>query len=220
MRNLQDKIGLISWRPKNKFRSELEEDLFVVDYFQHKNGGFVLDIGAADGITASNSFRLINEYEWKALLIEPCVKHLSNLKILYDNVDDVECFYGAVNQEKKLEIFYEVDEHDIGLSNIIGKSHTRNQEYITYEVPCLDINTIIQKHNVPLNIDFVSLDIEGSEQEVLYNWDFSKYNVDLWCVEENEYSYESFFNSKGYERLIVPQKYKVCPYNVFYQRRS
>lgn len=216
MRNLENKIGLTSWRSENKFHSELQEELFIIDYFNSKKNGYVLDIGAADGITASNSFKIINEYEWSGLLIEACPKHNSNLKILYDDVDGVDYFLGAIDQNKKQITFYEVTERELGLSNTIGESHTRNQNFVTYEVPCLDINSILKKYNVPKDIDFVSLDIEGSEDQVLNNWNFEKYQVNLWCIEENNCSYEEFFNSHGYKRLPIPEKIMVCPYNHFY----
>lgn len=216
MRNLENKKGLVSWRSRNKFHSELQEELFIIDYFDKKNNGFVLDIGAADGITASNSFKIINEYNWRGLLIEPCHKHSSNLKILYDTIEDVNYFFGAVDQSRKETIFYEVVENEIGLSNTVGESNTRNQKYITYQVKCLDINSILERYKVPKDIDFISLDIEGSESQVLDNWNFEKYKVNLWCVEENTHSYESFFNSYGYKKINVPENYNICPYNVFY----
>ncbi len=216
MRNLHKKDGLISWRLENKFHSELQEELFISNYFNYKRHGYVLDIGSADGITASNSFKLINEYDWSGLLIEACPKHESNLKILYDDIEEVSYFLGAVDQNKKETTLYEVVEREIGLTNIIGESHTRNQEFITYTVNCLDINSILNQYSVPKFIDFVSLDIEGSEGHVLYNWDFKKYKVSLWCVEENDFSYEDFFISNGYKKIAIPEKFQVCPYNSFY----
>lgn len=219
MRNLQDKDGLVSWRLSNKFHSELEEELVAIDYFDCKKNGFVLDIGAADGITASNSFRLINEYDWHGLLIEPCKRHISNLKILYDDVDDVDCFFGAIDQHKKETIFYEVSEHEIGYSNTVGELYTRDQGFTTYSVPCLDINSVLKKYNVPKVIDFVSLDIEGSEKQVLDNWNFDDYDVSLWCVERNnDINYESFFTLHGYEK-ITTSNFNICHYNCFYSKR-
>ena len=49
-------------------------------------------------------------------------------------------------------------------------------------VPCFSLNTIMQALNIN-KIDFFSLDVEGSEYEVLKSIDFQRFNIDLFWIE-------------------------------------
>lgn len=203
MRRLHLKEHLTSWNAAWAFRSQNQEDLFLPAYFNGKTGGFLLDIAAADGITFSNSFRLINELDWGGILVEPCPVHRKNLEILYTDVPQVKVYNGAIHQTLKEVDFNEVEFQEIGLSNITG-GHPVAQKYQhkTYKVPATDINSLLEMYKAPENIDFVSLDIEGAEGEVVHNWNFDKYKVQLWCIEEGD-RFRGFLESKGYQRFGV-----------------
>ena len=112
-----------SWALHRKYRSENEEDTFVIKYFQEKMNGFLLDISAADGVTGSNSFQLIDEYHWSGLLVEPCPTHKHNLETLYNNVDDVDVFFGAIDRNHDEIIFHELGGNCIGMSYTAPRSH-------------------------------------------------------------------------------------------------
>jgi len=64
-----------------KYSQYTEED-FLLDFFKNKSNGFLVDIGAADGITNSNSRRLILD-GWSGILIEPNKKNYNKLLDLY-----------------------------------------------------------------------------------------------------------------------------------------
>ena len=56
------------------------EEIYLLNYFKNNNTGFLVDIGAADGINNSNSKKLI-ELGWSGLLVEPNKKNYNKLKI-------------------------------------------------------------------------------------------------------------------------------------------
>jgi hypothetical protein len=60
----------------------------------------------------------------------------------------------------------------------------------------LKFESIVQNKN----IDFMSIDTEGSELQILQKIDFENYNIDLICVENNffESKFEEFLVTKGY----------------------
>lgn len=200
MRNLKSKIGVSSWWEPKKYVSDNGEDLFVIDFFKNKKNGYLMDIGAADGVTGSNSFKLLDEYNWNGLLVEASKTHIDNLNTLYSDEEGVDCFFGAIHNEKKESNFFQSDGKFIGHSNI----NNNNDQWFShsYIVECMDINSILHKFSVPQNIDFISLDIEGSEEHVLNYWDFEKYKVSLWCI-ENSFRFQSILLNNGFEKIAT-----------------
>lgn len=230
MRNLQNK-NVSTWSPNRKFMSSTDEDKLVIDYFKSKKNGYLLDISAADGVTGSNSFRLINEFDWSGLLVEPCPKHKKNLDILYGDIDDVDVYYGAISGDKETLTFYELGSDAVGMSYTAERSHGSPESCPfpitdTYDVPSININNLLEKYSVPTDIDFFSLDVEGAEQEVIDYIDMSKYNIKMWCIELDtssiilygEDAYDKFFIDNGYERFNT-QGYNIARENQFWVKK-
>lgn len=230
MRNLQNK-NVSSWSPNKKFVSASDEDKLVINYFKSKKNGYLLDISAADGVTGSNSFRLINEFDWSGLLVEPCPRHKKNLDILYADVDDVNVYYGAISGDKEKLTFYELGADAVGMSYTAERSHGAPESCPfpiigTYDVPSININNLLEKYSVPTDIDFFSLDIEGAEKEVIDYIDMSKYNIKMWCIELDPSSiilygeniYDKFFIDNGYERFNT-KGYNIAKENQFWVKK-
>src|SRR6056300_1369938 len=69
-------------------------------------------------------------------------------------------------------------------------------------VKCISLDTIIAEFfNPNEDIDFCSIDTEGTELEVLKSLNFNKYNIKLFCVENNNQSVNKFLSDKGYKCL-------------------
>mgnify|MGYP003346742789 CR=1 FL=1 len=77
----------------------------------------------------------------------------------------------------------------------INKSLTDHPNSFNYiEVECDLFENIVEK----TNIDFLSLDTEGNELEILETINFNKYNISIISVENNEYNdrFINFFSNK------------------------
>ena len=59
------------------------------------------------------------------------------------------------------------------------------------KVETISLNDLLAAYNAPRAIDFLSLDTEGSELEILSAFDFSKYEIELIAVEHNFTSNEA-----------------------------
>lgn len=94
-----------------KTYSQNQEDLFIANYFGDFKGT-LLDIGANDGITFSNSRALI-ENGWKAHLIEPSSVY-GYLMNLYDDREDIHCHKLAIGEEIGSAVLYESGAHVLG----------------------------------------------------------------------------------------------------------
>ena len=65
------------------------------------------------------------------------------------------------------------------------------------------LNSLLQEINFPKNIDFISVDTENTELDVLKGIDLNVYNVKLFVVENNfnEPFCEEYLRQYGYKKI-------------------
>lgn len=163
--------------------SQNKEEKVILEYFGDWVGK-VTDIGANDGITFSNSAKLI-ENGWAGDLIEPSPSALERLKERYDGVERVRIYPVAIGPEKKKIVLHESDEHhgdNIALlSTTIPEEMKRwrgTQVFTPVEVQqCrwADLEIVVG--------DFVSIDAEGMDFQILKQIPLEL--VSMVCVEWN-----------------------------------
>ena len=176
---IYEKINLRPWKNWGLLdeigNSNDKEDEFVISYFKNKKNGVVVDIGACDGITGTNSFKLINEYKWSGLLVE-CNPHAVNfLKFLYAENSDIAIEDTAVSldsEDKQLFLSNYPGIHTISEDYKLHGMHKDTYSDSSIKVKCDTLNNIIYKHLQNKKIDFLSIDIEGLDLEILKNFNF------------------------------------------------
>jgi FkbM family methyltransferase len=87
-------------------------------------------------------------------------------------------------------------------------SHRQSRECgVRYPVETVSLENLLEEHNAPMEIDYLSIDTEGSEFEILQEFNFNKYNIKIITCEHN-YTQErsklhELFSDNGYH-----QRYK------------
>jgi FkbM family methyltransferase len=166
--------------------SQIGQDLEVLKIYNNKTNGFYVDIGAHDGITFSNTYLLEKSYNWKGICAEPVPK---NYKLLRANRPNAMCCNMAVyNKSDSVVMFDIADNYDFlsGITERIGcylDSVNANKTQIL--VRTITLNDLLERYNAPQFIDYLSLDTEGSELDILQSVDFNKYIFGLIDVEHN-----------------------------------
>ena len=184
-----------------------------VKYFGYKNDGFVLDVGAHDGYTWSNSYPLIS-IGWCGLLIEPHPVYASKIRDLYKDVP----LGNIIVVEKAISNYVgEATLHDAGSLTTLkpemleayeqiswAKGHNKNK---TYTVKIDKLNNVLYENNIKPNFDIFILDCEGSEEETLEFFDIKYWKPKMVIVETLEIRDDA-------ERSILDMKngnfYKYC----------
>ena len=195
------------------FTSQFGQDKFIYQNFfkNKKEPGFFLEIGADDGIRFSNCYFFENELNWKGLAIEArksaYEKLIKNRACICEN-----CALSDIEEETE---FLDIKGYGLGLSGLINKYDKRhltriNQEIKnrenkgkeTYKVKTTTLNSLLDKHNIK-NIDFLSIDTEGSELSILSTLNFDNYNINLITIEDNynDPKIVNFFKERGYELI-------------------
>jgi len=170
--------------------SQYGEERVINNFFSGKTGGLVVDVGAMDGETYSNSRDLIINYNWKAVLVEPHPDFFSALEKLYSNNDDViiknlACYH----EEKVLDFYVYSDGKESCVSTVssdfkerVIKAHGDKFKAESVKVQSVRLEKILSECE---KIDFLSIDCEGVDMEVLSSNNWSKYRPSLICIEHS-----------------------------------
>ena len=153
----------------------------------------------------SNSY-LLEQKGWQGLLCEPAQSWHNALKENRKVTIDNRCVFSESN--KVLEFVDTVNNELSTLaqysdSDLHSKSRTSGTRY---EVTTVSLTDLLDQHQAPTTIDYLSIDTEGSEFEILASFDFDKYQFKVITVEHNFTPMrEQIYNllvGKGYKRFF------------------
>jgi FkbM family methyltransferase len=166
--------------------SQIGQDLAVLKFYNNKRDGFFIEIGASDGIGLSNTYLLETQYGWKGICVEPIPYIFEYLK---NNRPNSVCYDYAVYKESNKEVVFDISHICSELSgiseNIDCHSSIVNANKTQITRTTITFNDLLEKSNAPTFIDYLSLDTEGSELDILKSVDLQKYVFGLIDVEHN-----------------------------------
>lgn len=186
-------------------RSQLRQDLFVLSWHRYKTDGFFVEFGATNGVELSNTFLLEKKFQWNGILAEPAMRWQKDLKSNRSCSIETDCVWGSTGS---ILVFNETDEGEFStINSFSAEDGHRNlrQNGKKYEVRTISLNDLLAKFNAPRHIDYLSIDTEGSEYEILKYLDFSTYSFEVITVEHNYTpARQLIFNlltNNGYRRM-------------------
>jgi FkbM family methyltransferase len=185
--------------------SQYGEDNFILEFFGDKLG-FLCDIGAADGLRYSNSRTLLS-MGWEGLLIEPNKNSFAKLVELYSGNKSIHLLNACCYKEDKGEIDFFCDTYD-GFGQISTMSDEFRQrceemyspKYVAQKIRCMRTTDALLLFGIT-KIDFLSIDCEGVDLEVLQGIDMSKFDIKLICIEHRDPNIFSVMSDCGYARV-------------------
>ena len=208
--SLFDKKFLIDYFKNLRFsKSQLRQDLFVLSELRFKENGFFVEFGATNGVDFSNTHILETKFNWNGLLAEPAQIWHSALKENRSVAIETDCvwrktgeilLFNEVQDEKHNGEFSTID----SFTNLDMHTKSRNSASNKYEVKTISLQDMLKKHNAPKQIDYLSIDTEGSEFEILSSFNFDEYDIKIITCEHNYTSMRkkiySLLTKNGYER--------------------
>ena len=174
------KCEIFNINPQNvKFYSQQDEDKYIIQYLLKEkiNDGTYLEIGACDGILYSNTKTLEDFFNFKGILIEPQEKLFNNIKN-NRSIEKNEIYNCAVTNDDSSTISFIGDNAEAGVVNNINTNLNRFQWWSEYKVQNKKMKDIL--HNSQFTyIDFMIIDVEGSELSLLKSIDFT---FPIFCI--------------------------------------
>ncbi|GHV16440.1 hypothetical protein AGMMS49938_16440 [Fibrobacterales bacterium] len=193
-------------KEKIRFSAQCAQDIIAYLFFKGKNRGFYIEIGANDGYTGSTTF-WAEQLGWNGICVEPERKIFKELKMnrlcnLYNFAISDENRNGVefINFPKRTS--------RSGISETMSKKQideARSYSYMsTITVDTLTFNDMMKDFPDIRHVDFLSIDTEGHEMNVIQSIDFDKYSFGLISIETGESSDVSkFVEKQGYKILMI-----------------
>ena len=187
--------------------SQLRQDLFVLSELDFKTGGYFVEFGATDGVSFSNSNLLESEFGWNGILAEPARKWHRHLRANRNAHIETDCVWSRSGEtltfnETEIAVLSTIDRFSD--SDHHAKERTKGTRYT---VNTISLDHLLEKHNAPRVIDYLSIDTEGSEYEILESFDFKKYRFRvITCEHNNTPNRQKIFellSGHGYERKLT-----------------
>jgi FkbM family methyltransferase len=181
--------------------SQHGQDRFVDEHFRHKRNGTFVEVGAHNGLFLSNSYYLEKERGWTGLCVEANPSVFTEL--LHNRPSAINECCAAYDRDNVTLPFVMLSGHTEMLSGVKSSYYDDHQARIVKEVaehggesteiqvPCCKLDTLLLKHGIT-HVDYLSIDTEGSEIQVLRGLDLERVAIELISVEVN-------YNDQGNE---------------------
>jgi len=186
--------------------AQVFQDLFVQFILGDKRGGYFVEFGATNGIILSNTLMLEEHFGWRGILAEPSRQWHDALKKNRRVDIDLRCVWTRTGDR------LEFTEAVMGEFSTIAKYVSRDmyadlrsggKKYI---VESVSLSDLLNSHNAPNHIDYISIDTEGSELPILQAFPFDR-DISIFTIEHNFVKNERdtiywLLRSKGYSRVF------------------
>lgn len=167
------------------FLSHIGQDQWVCEVFKYKRAGYFLDFGGFEGLLHDNTFYLEKFLGWRGILVEPNPVPYASACAVRNCIT----VNAALHRESRKSLQF-TDSHGLSsfVEHIDSDSNATLRREISqkiFNVDTINPTELLDRFNAPELIDYMSLDVEGAELDVLKAFDFDKYKVALLSIEHN-----------------------------------
>lgn len=165
---------------KSPVLEDLIEKQLIWEFFDRKRDGFFVEVGANEPQFGSQTW-LLEQNGWQGVLVEPQAALCERLRRDRKNskVFQVACS----SPDKEGEALLLVGTHS-GLSTLERQTDSHGAQFVgTERVKLSTLDKVLSEAGAT-RIDFLSLDVEGHEIEVMRGFNFSKYRPSLILIED------------------------------------
>lgn len=176
------------------FYSQYEQDKYLEEnIFKSYKNGFFVDVGAHDGISINNTLFFEKNNNWTGINIEP-IKTVFD-KLIINRPNNVNLNYAICNNEGQSDFLCNTGYTEMisGLKQTFDNRHLhrlqkenkmKGSSTKIIKVYTKKLETIFNENNIS-HINYLSIDVEGAEFEVIKSINFDKVFIDVIGFENN-----------------------------------
>ena len=201
---------ILKFRPL-KSHSAFGEEILVNRIFKKFKIGFYIDVGALNPKIGSTTY-FLSKKGWRGLNIDLTKSNVELFKKIRKK--DVSIKIAASNKKGSINSY--IFDPGSGLNNVNKKYAEKwkkkiKKNYTVEKIESDTLNSIIKKHSIPNNFEYLNIDVESHELKVLEGLNFEKYRPLLITCEIQSNNINEIIESKVYKFLIT-KKYKLISY--------
>jgi FkbM family methyltransferase len=192
------------WRPSTISNIEDIIEKYATYKKTEKQATFFVQIGANDGVADDPIKTFIKENHWQGLMVEPIAYLFERLKQNYRDFP-IQFENSAIASQTGTQIFYRTTQsanlpiwHEMigSLKQEILQKHQKDfaelgKFLIEEEVKCLTFNDLKEKYKLS-KIDFILIDTEGSDAEILQTIDLQELKTEMVIFEHRHLTFEVY----------------------------
>jgi FkbM family methyltransferase len=203
----------MSFLKRNKaiqyYNQPSNNDQWAVNIYHRKKNGYFVEAGALDGINGSCTYTLEKDFGWKGILVEPGNSYSAMVKNRPNSIctnvclsaqngrvmfaDSMAVGYSGIREK----LIHEESEHQRRWGK--PKDEWKSSGYSERPVECVTLEDLLKKHKAPEIIDFLALDVEGSEYDTLRVFPFDVFKIMALSIEGD--SCNELLLSRGYRQV-------------------
>jgi len=177
-------LNLLKYFIKQKYqKKENKHILFLKDYFIEKKNGLYIDVGCYHPVRLSNT-RFLHNKGWSGINIDISKKSIDLFRIARKK--DINLNIGIGNKNEISNVYFQ---KKLFHANTLDYNHAQNflTKMIKETINVLTLDSVIDKYAKNKKIDFIDIDCEGKDLEVLQGLNLTKNDVELISIEMHGY---------------------------------
>jgi FkbM family methyltransferase len=188
--------------------SQIGQEQWVLDVYGDTHQGYFVDVGGYDGISNSNTLLLEKVHRWSGLIIEPD-------PLIFPQLESNRCVtlknIAALTSLNHKSVFLSGGELGGLVDYLQNDSHTETRNQLLEQgsielVETKDLPGLLKDAAAPFLIEYLDIDTEGSELEILQEIDFNCWQFGLMTIEhagvtEKREKIFDLLSRAGYQRV-------------------
>jgi len=184
------------------------EDVMIARLFPRDHRGFYIDVGAADPDHLSVT-RHFYDSGWQGVNVEPLAKFHARLSAARTRDVNLQAVIGGTGGRRAFFEIAELPENSTSDEQVMAHLKEQGRTVHTHEVEVVSLEEVCERHAGDRQIDFMKIDVEGGELEVLQSANWERFRPVLLVIEavvvngrdETWQGWEFVVTNRGYEKV-------------------
>jgi FkbM family methyltransferase len=199
-------------------QAQVSQDLFVLLALKDRRNGYFVEVGVGTGEILSNTCMLERSCGWTGILAEPNPVFHESIRTHRKAILDTRAVFSQSGQQ--VEFLCETSGELSGLVKTIDRRNPKGAHNII-NVTTVTLTDLLFEHGAPAVIDYISIDTEGSEFDILQGLDFSRFRPLILTIEHADdwaklEKIKGLLAHEGYSHVLAP----LSQFDAFFVHKS